>query len=386
MFYVAIGDNWCSVVPQSWINTEKKLCVWPSHGINTSKAIKKASHPQPSWESVLYKYLLGPYNSFEEAKNKEKDAEFVSSDDAKINALQNKENILPLKREKKPKLYDSFNDIESTDTDSISEKEFKSVLTTSEKSCENKMTLKQNKIVKKIVPIPPSHYKVYNYNSNKDIRKKDIQLEQDSSSDINESQSFHYSDYLSQNEECFQDDIWINSQKDIPKHKYLERYPKKTNTNATLMEEKRSVPVIKSIDYNPVHHFKIKKDIKHDFCKGKNDSTLQMQHEEREFMKTDSKETSNKEENVQEGYLTLINRILDTVLVINKKLDSMSAMNRKLDAILAFHDEQNPLVTNNFLDLLPIFPLNSVEDFKKFTTDLNENEELRKHFKKRFEA
>lgn len=62
MFYVAIGDNWCSVVPQSWINTEKKLCVWPSHGINTSKAIKKASHPQPSWESVLYKYLLGPYS------------------------------------------------------------------------------------------------------------------------------------------------------------------------------------------------------------------------------------------------------------------------------------------------------------------------------------
>lgn len=58
----------------------------------------------------------------------------------------------------------------------------------------------------------------------------------------------------------------------------------------------------------------------------------------------------------------------------------MSAMNRKLDAILAFHDEQNPLVTNNFLDLLPIFPLNSVEDFKKFTTDLNENEELRKQF------
>lgn len=44
----------------------------------------------------------------------------MSSDDAKINALQNKQNILPLKRKKKPKLYDSFNDIESTDIDSIS--------------------------------------------------------------------------------------------------------------------------------------------------------------------------------------------------------------------------------------------------------------------------
>ncbi|KAM0736430.1 hypothetical protein ACS0PU_010391 [Formica fusca] len=64
----------------------------------------------------------------------------------------------------------------------------------------------------------------------------------------------------------------------------------------------------------------------------------------------------------------------------------MSAMNRKLDAILAFHDEQNPLVTNNFLDLLPIFPLNSVEDFKKVTTDLNENEELRKQFQKKIRS
>lgn len=58
----------------------------------------------------------------------------------------------------------------------------------------------------------------------------------------------------------------------------------------------------------------------------------------------------------------------------------MSAMNRKLDAILALHDEQNPLITNNFLDLLPNFPLNSLEDFKKLCTDLNETEELRKQF------
>lgn len=77
--------------------------------------------------------------------------------------------------------------------------------------------------------------------------------------------------FFSQSEECFQgknffavhniyiaykynllnlyiiliDDVRIDdSQKDIPKPEYLKKYPKKMNT--TLMEEKRSVPKIKS--------------------------------------------------------------------------------------------------------------------------------------------
>lgn len=61
MFYVAIGVNWCSVVPESWININTKFCMWPSRGINASKAIRKALSPLPSWENISYKYLLGPY-------------------------------------------------------------------------------------------------------------------------------------------------------------------------------------------------------------------------------------------------------------------------------------------------------------------------------------
>lgn len=57
-------------------------------------------------------------DSFEEAKSKEKDAEFVSSDDAKINALKYKENIPSSKRVKKPKIYSDYSDVESTDIDS----------------------------------------------------------------------------------------------------------------------------------------------------------------------------------------------------------------------------------------------------------------------------
>lgn len=62
MFYIAIADDWCSVVPASWIDVDKQLCVWPSRGINVSKAIKKSLPSEASWESIPYKYILGPFS------------------------------------------------------------------------------------------------------------------------------------------------------------------------------------------------------------------------------------------------------------------------------------------------------------------------------------
>lgn len=58
----------------------------------------------------------------------------------------------------------------------------------------------------------------------------------------------------------------------------------------------------------------------------------------------------------------------------------MPTMNRKLDSILAVHDVQNPLVANCCFDLLPNFPLNCMEEFKTFCTDLNRNEGIQKQF------
>jgi len=72
-----------------------------------------------------------------------------------------------------------------------------------------------------------------------------------------------------------------------------------------------------------------------------------------------------------------IKDILDTVFIINR---SQSIMNRKLDSILASLDNQNSLPMNYFFDLLPNFPLNSMEAFNKFNNDLTENEEIRKQF------
>lgn len=57
-----------------------------------------------------------------------------------------------------------------------------------------------------------------------------------------------------------------------------------------------------------------------------------------------------------------------------------TTIDRKMDSLLAFHNLQNPALPICFLDLLPDFPLCSVENFHKFCNDLNENEELRKQF------
>lgn len=66
---------------------------------------------------------------------------------------------------------------------------------------------------------------------------------------------------------------------------------------------------------------------------------------------------------------------MNTTMVINEKLDTMMTINRKLDLLLAFHDKQI-LSANCSLDLLSTFPINSLEDLKKFCKNLDENEEI----------
>ncbi|RLU15734.1 hypothetical protein DMN91_011489 [Ooceraea biroi] len=326
-----IGNDWCSVVPQSWVDINKKLCMWPSHGINVSKAIKKSLPPQASWESVSYKYILGPYDSFEQAKSKEKDAQFVSSDDAKINALQNKKDILPLKREKKRKQYDNFSETFSSDSDLASEKGFKNAPTILVKSSDDKQTLKRQKMV-----ASPCNYKKYNNNLHVDVKQKARQLEEDqyslpSRSIIDESQPLYYGDYFSQDEQSFLDNIPKYNERDIQKDKLLDRCSKKvkTSTNATFNMKEKKLPVVKYIDYNPdiPPELQIKKGVKHKFRKEQSDSVLQMQ---------EKKYSAGKEitiENINERTTENINK--RTTENISKRTENISEKeNAKEDSIL----------------------------------------------------
>jgi len=66
---------------------------------------------------------------------------------------------------------------------------------------------------------------------------------------------------------------------------------------------------------------------------------------------------------------------------LEQKQGNLISINRKLDAILAILNEQYPSsIANCASDLLPNFPLNSMEVFDTFCNDLKNNEELRNQF------
>jgi len=58
----------------------------------------------------------------------------------------------------------------------------------------------------------------------------------------------------------------------------------------------------------------------------------------------------------------------------------LTPMNRKLDLILAIFNDQNLTAPTNIFDLLPNFPLDSIENFKLFCNELHNNEDIRKQF------
>ncbi|XP_066585876.1 uncharacterized protein [Prorops nasuta] len=108
-YYVIIWDQFCSVVPYKWLNLSKKSCMFPVGQKNLTKAIQKRLTPGKNWICYKFKKVLGPYASFEIARNAEKTCiDISSSDDLKLNALSSIEmESLPIKRlTKKRKFYD----------------------------------------------------------------------------------------------------------------------------------------------------------------------------------------------------------------------------------------------------------------------------------------
>lgn len=61
MFNVVITDEWCSTVPESWIDKNNNTVLWPPDNLDISKAIRKLKDPQDSWNVIKFKYILGPY-------------------------------------------------------------------------------------------------------------------------------------------------------------------------------------------------------------------------------------------------------------------------------------------------------------------------------------
>lgn len=64
MYYVIFYDNWCSTVPQLWVDLQNKTFYWPPKDINPTTATIKKSHPNNKWEKKIYRRIIGPYSNY----------------------------------------------------------------------------------------------------------------------------------------------------------------------------------------------------------------------------------------------------------------------------------------------------------------------------------
>ncbi|XP_067216701.1 uncharacterized protein [Linepithema humile] len=79
MWYVVISDDWYSVVPDSWVFESESTIWWPPKGISVTTAISKALQPSDTWTVTSYNELIGPIDSFQEARRIEKKSVYISS-------------------------------------------------------------------------------------------------------------------------------------------------------------------------------------------------------------------------------------------------------------------------------------------------------------------
>lgn len=64
MYYVIFYDDWCSTVPQLWVNLMNKTFQWPPKEINPTGAIIKSIRPGDNWNMQVYRRIIGPYSNY----------------------------------------------------------------------------------------------------------------------------------------------------------------------------------------------------------------------------------------------------------------------------------------------------------------------------------
>ncbi|XP_066592105.1 uncharacterized protein [Prorops nasuta] len=78
-YYVAIGEGYCTAVPECWLVLEKQLVWWPPKSLNVRVAMSKGLHPGVEWDIESYNQILGPLDSITEAVALEKRSVAISS-------------------------------------------------------------------------------------------------------------------------------------------------------------------------------------------------------------------------------------------------------------------------------------------------------------------
>lgn len=109
MYYLILWDDYCQVVPDCWIQFNEKTYSYPPSKKNITKAVKKKIVPGSDWIVNNYRRIVGPYETYDKAREAEKSCINVStSDDIQLAALNKPDETLPAKRTiTKRKFYDS---------------------------------------------------------------------------------------------------------------------------------------------------------------------------------------------------------------------------------------------------------------------------------------
>lgn len=70
MYYVIFCEDWCSVVPELWIDMKNKTFRWPPKEIKSATAIQKGVLPNDSWIRQSYRHVIGPYGNCKQVIHK----------------------------------------------------------------------------------------------------------------------------------------------------------------------------------------------------------------------------------------------------------------------------------------------------------------------------
>jgi len=148
MYYIIFFENWCSIVPNIWVNLKERTFKWPPKNENVRTAIIKRTYPNEKWSALQYRRIAGPYSNYifiliiiylllyyneiyllkninnlfietyDIARKKEKEAEVISTSDEVT--LQNFNSTSPMKQSTKRKIRrPQFHDeIEESQTNS----------------------------------------------------------------------------------------------------------------------------------------------------------------------------------------------------------------------------------------------------------------------------
>lgn len=119
MYYVIFFDDWCSIVPDVWVDVKARTFKWPPKEINVRRAAQKNIFPCDDWDVQQYRRIVGPYDYYETAIQAEKRAETVStSDEGPMQALSQGYSIMqePQKRTiKRSSFHDELENYSKTE-------------------------------------------------------------------------------------------------------------------------------------------------------------------------------------------------------------------------------------------------------------------------------